>query len=76
MKFALVMIETGRSREHIRSDRADHRAKIEMWMAAVAAKGQLVGGEAFETERVKPATLRLSESGHRSRQELAHGRDH
>ena len=58
MKFAFVIIETPESRAAIQADRAVHRSAIESWMTAQATAGVLVGGEAFETEEVEPATVR------------------
>ena len=63
MKFALVVIETEDSRRHIRENRADHRARIEAWMAEQAQAGVLVGGEAFETESMGPVTVRRDNEG-------------
>ena len=63
MKFALVIIETEDSRRHIRENRGVHRARIEAWMAEQAQAGKLVGGEAFETERIAPVTVRRTGAG-------------
>jgi hypothetical protein len=52
LKFALVTIETERSRRNILEDRAKHRKSIEAWMAEQARAGKLIGGEAFETEKM------------------------
>ncbi len=76
MKFALVIIETPSSREHIQKNRADHRQKIQQWMNQVAASGQLVGGEAFETESMPPVTLRISASGRRERTSVGFAGSH
>jgi hypothetical protein len=58
VKFAFVIIETPESRAAIRRDRSSHREGIEKWMKLQARNGVLVGGEAFETERVTPVTVR------------------
>jgi hypothetical protein len=63
MKFALITIETERSRRHVRENRAEHRSMIEAWMAEQGRAGKLVGGDAFETEAVAPVTLRHEASG-------------
>jgi hypothetical protein len=63
LKFALVTIETERSRRNILEDRAKHRKSIEAWMAEQARAGKLVGGEAFETEKMGPVTVRHDDSG-------------
>lgn len=58
MKFALVILETAASRQHIREHRAEHRAAIEQWIGGLAQSGKLLGGEAFETEAMGPITVR------------------
>ena len=63
MKFALVTIETEDSRRNILQDRAKHRKSIQAWMAEQARAGKLVGGEAFETEKTGPVTVRRDASG-------------
>ncbi len=63
MRFALVVIETEQSRRQIRENRAGYRGRIEAWMAEQARAGTLVGGEAFETERVAPVTVRRTAPG-------------
>jgi len=63
LKFALVTIETERSRRNILEDRAKHRKSIEAWMAEQARAGKLVGGEPFETEKMGPVTVRHDDSG-------------
>ncbi len=63
MKFALVTIETEQSRRNILEDRAKHRKSIEAWMAEQARADKLVGGEAFETEKIGPVTVRHDDSG-------------
>jgi hypothetical protein len=62
LKFALVTIETERSQRNILEDRAKHRKSIEAWMAEQARAGKLVGGEAFETEKMGPVTVRRDSS--------------
>lgn len=61
MRFAFVIIETDRSRHAIATDRAAHRAAIEAWMGAQARAGVLLGGEAFETEKIAPVTVRRAD---------------
>jgi hypothetical protein len=63
VRFALVTIETDESRRHSREQRADHRARIEAWMAEQARRGTLVGGEAFDTEQLEPVTVRRDPTG-------------
>ena len=63
LKFALVTIETEQSRRNILEDRAKHRMSIEAWMAEQARAGKLLGGEAFETEKMGPVTVRRDSSG-------------
>jgi len=58
MKFALVTFENDESRRHVQENRSDHRARLEAWMAEKARAGKLVGGEAFETEKLAPVTVR------------------
>ena len=57
MKFALVTIETEQSKRSIVEDRAKHRESIEAWMSQQAQAGKLLGGEAFETEKMGPVTV-------------------
>ena len=57
MKFALITIETDSSRSNIIEDRAKHRKSIEAWMSEQVQVGKLIGGEAFETEKMGPATV-------------------
>ncbi|MEW5632179.1 YciI family protein [Streptomyces hydrogenans] len=63
MRFALVIFETDESRRRIQSDRAAYRKEYEGWIGGLAAAGKLVGGEALETERVRPATVRTAADG-------------
>lgn len=58
MKFALIILETDASRQHIREHRDDHRSAIESWVSELAQSGKLLGGEAFETEALGPVTVR------------------
>lgn len=58
MKFALVVIETEESRRQILEHRGDQRARIDAWMAKQVQAGKLTGGEAFETEKIGPVTVR------------------
>jgi energy-converting hydrogenase Eha subunit H len=50
VKYALVVFETEESRRMIASNREEHRRAYLEWIAAVAASGKLVGGDALETE--------------------------
>ena len=63
LKIALVIIETEESRRNILEDRAQHRKSIEAWMAEQGRAGKLVGGEAFETEKMGPVTVRRDSTG-------------
>ena len=63
MKFTLVTIETEESKRSIVEDRAKHRKSIEAWMSEQARAGKLVGGEAFETEKMGPVTVRRDSTG-------------
>jgi len=63
MRFALITIETDQSRRSITGNRDNHRAQITAWMSEQAQAGKLVGGEAFDTESVAPATVRRGPSG-------------
>ena len=63
MRFALVIIENDRSRRSIHTDRSAHRAALEAWMRQHGEAGTLVGGEAFETERTTPVTIRRAQDG-------------
>jgi hypothetical protein len=63
MKFALVVMETEASRRSIREDRAEHRRLLETWWADQMAAGRVIGGEAFETEKMAPVTVRRDASG-------------
>ncbi len=63
MRFALVIVENEASRRSIELDRTTHRKQIETWMAKHAQSGTLIGGEAFETERFPPATVRRYDDG-------------
>ncbi|MET9348300.1 YciI family protein [Streptomyces termitum] len=65
MKYALVVFETEASRRLIRADRAAYRKEYEGWIGALAAAGKLVGGDALETERTAPATVRAGADGAR-----------
>ena len=56
--YALIIIETPTSRAAISRDRQAHRAALTQWMSERAAEGVLLGGEAFETERIAPVTVR------------------
>lgn len=58
MTLALAIIETQASRRPIRGHRADHRARIEGWLAARSRAGMLVGGAEFEAESIAPITIR------------------
>ncbi len=58
MKFALVTFENDQSRRSVRENRKEHRARLEAWMAEKGRAGKLVGGEAFETEKIAPVTVR------------------
>ncbi len=59
MRFALVTLETPESRRHIQEHREDHGKIIAAWVGEQAQAGRLLGGEAFETEKVPPATVRF-----------------
>ncbi|MGH3544812.1 MAG: YciI family protein [Mycobacteriales bacterium] len=63
MKFALVIVENEASRRSIEVDRTTHRKQIETWMAKHAQSGTLIGGEAFETEKLAPVTVRRDDDG-------------
>ncbi|GGU95093.1 hypothetical protein GCM10010275_36100 [Streptomyces litmocidini] len=63
MKFARVIFETDESRRRIQTGRAAHRKEYEGWIGGLAAAGKLVGGEALETERTAPATVRTTADG-------------
>ncbi|MFC8721116.1 YciI family protein [Kitasatospora sp. NPDC057198] len=63
MKFALVIFETDESRRRIQADRAAYRKEYEGWIGSLAAAGKLVGGDALETERTAPATVRTAADG-------------
>ncbi len=63
MKFTLVTIETDTSRRDIIEDRAKHRKSIEAWMSEQFQAGKLIGGEAFETEKMGPVTVRRDGAG-------------
>ncbi len=63
MKFALVTIETDSSRCDIIEDRAKRRKSIEAWMSEQVQAGKLIGGEAFETEKMGPITVRRDSAG-------------
>jgi hypothetical protein len=63
VKFALVTFETPDSRRHIQEHREEHRNSIAAWVGEQAQAGRLVGGEAFETEKTGPATVRFGEKG-------------
>ncbi len=58
LKFALVIIETEELKRSIRKHHAEHRKRIEAWMAEQAQAGKLIGGEALETEKIGPLTVR------------------
>ncbi|MFF9196629.1 YciI family protein [Streptomyces sp. NPDC014779] len=63
MKYALVIFETDESRRRIRADRAAYRKEYEGWIGGLVAAGKLVGGDALETERTAPATVRTAADG-------------
>ncbi len=63
MRFALVIVENEASRRSIELDRTTHRKQLETWMARHAQSGTLIGGEAFETERFAPVTVRRDDDG-------------
>ncbi|MCX4546151.1 YciI family protein [Streptomyces sp. NBC_01565] len=63
MKYALVIFETDESRRRIQADRDAHRADYQTWIGMLAAAGKLVGGDALETERDSPATVRKTTDG-------------
>ncbi len=63
MKFALIIIESGRSRDSIATDRAAHNSKLTAWMNEQGERGVLLGGEAFETEDTGPVTVRFASDG-------------
>ncbi|MFG3258237.1 YciI family protein [Streptomyces sp. NPDC048172] len=63
MKFALVIFETDASRRRIQDDREAYRKEYETWIGTLAADGKLVGGEALETERQGPVTVRTGLDG-------------
>ncbi|MFF9207720.1 MULTISPECIES: YciI family protein [unclassified Streptomyces] len=63
MKYALVIFETDESRRRIQADRAAYRTEYESWIGGLAAAGKLVGGEALETERIAPVTVRTTADG-------------
>ncbi|MFE5097897.1 YciI family protein [Streptomyces sp. NPDC056638] len=63
MKYALVIFETDESRRRIQADRAAYRKEHEGWIGGLAAAGKLVGGEALDTERIAPATVRTTADG-------------
>lgn len=56
--YALIIIETPASRAAILRDRTAHREALTKWMSERAAEGALLGGEAFETEKIAPVTVR------------------
>ncbi|WP_280368655.1 YciI family protein [Nocardia wallacei] len=58
MKYALVVFETEESRRMIATNREEHRRAYLEWIAAVAASGKLVGGDALETEQAVPVVVR------------------
>ncbi|WP_426365003.1 YciI family protein [Streptomyces sp. E-08] len=66
MKYALVIFETDESRRRIQADRAAYRKEYEGWIGGLAAAGKLVGGDALETERIAPATVRRTADGTRT----------
>lgn len=47
----------------IATDREKHRNAYLEWIATVAASGKLVGGDALETERTAPTTVRRGSNG-------------
>ncbi|MGQ4487135.1 YciI family protein [Streptomyces sp. 372A] len=63
MKYALVIFETDESRRRIQADRDAYRKEYEGWIGTLAAAGKLVGGDALETERTLPATVRTTADG-------------
>ncbi|MQY40898.1 hypothetical protein SRB17_89310 [Streptomyces sp. RB17] len=60
MKYALVIFHTDESRRRIQADRAAYHKEHEGWIGGLAAAGKLGGGEALETERIAPATVRTA----------------
>ncbi|MER0484187.1 YciI family protein [Streptomyces sp. Edi2] len=63
MKYALMIFETDESRRRIQADRDAYRKVYETWIGEIAARGHLVGGEAFETELQTPLTVRKAADG-------------
>jgi hypothetical protein len=63
VKYALVVFETEESRRMIASNREEHRKAYLEWIAAVAASGKLVGGDALETEQTVPVVVRRASDG-------------
>ncbi|MEV0702257.1 YciI family protein [Saccharopolyspora sp. NPDC050389] len=63
MKYALVIFETDESRRRIQADRDAYRKAYEAWIGQVATAGKLAGGEALETERTTPVTVRTAADG-------------
>ncbi|MFE1315672.1 YciI family protein [Streptomyces sp. NPDC058755] len=63
MKYALVIFETDESRRRIQADRGAYRKEYEGWIGGLAAAGKRVGGEALETERIAPSTVRTAADG-------------
>ncbi|MET7621714.1 YciI family protein [Streptomyces sp. NPDC005408] len=63
MKYALVVFETHASRALIEADRAAYRKAYETWIGELAAAGKLVGGDALDTERQGPVTVRKTADG-------------
>ena len=58
-----MIVENEASRRSIELDRTTHRKQIETWMAKHAQSGTLIGGEAFETEKLAPVTVRRDDEG-------------
>ncbi|MET8468798.1 YciI family protein [Streptomyces sp. NPDC006422] len=63
MKYALVIFETDASRARIRADRDAHRTAYEGWIGELAAAGQLVGGDALDTESRGAVSVRTAADG-------------
>ncbi|MEV7404127.1 YciI family protein [Streptomyces sp. NPDC091267] len=63
MKYALVIFETDASRARIQTDRDAYRKAYGNWIGETAAAGKLVSGDALDTERRGPTTVRKAENG-------------
>ncbi|WP_433854464.1 YciI family protein [Streptomyces kronopolitis] len=63
MKYALVIFETEESRRRIQAHRDAHRGAYEAWIGRIAAEGKLISGDALDTERITPVTVRKAADG-------------